>query len=127
MSGHRPRSILAGLLAGILAGFVMSPAALAAPPRLGGPLVDGSVIRTHGCGSHFFIAFRDEYALVTWLAGEMVKDGDVLQLTDDQLSFEREGRLTLLNLATGRMIDVVIEKALMNHADLSKTIGKVCR
>ena len=99
----------------------------AAPPRLGGPLVDGSVILTRGCGSHFFIAYHDEYVLAEWLGGEMVKDGDVLQTTDDQTSFEREERMLLLNLATGRTIDVMIEHALMNRSDFARTAGKVCR
>jgi hypothetical protein len=109
------------------AALLMSYVALAAPPRLGGPLVDGSVIRTRGCGSHFFIAYHDEYALAEWLGGEMVNDGDVLQATDDQMSFDREGRMLLLNLATGRTVDVVIEQALMNRSDYSRIAGKVCR
>jgi hypothetical protein len=96
------------------------------PLRLGGPLVDGSVVRTRGCGAHFFIAFRNEFALAEWLGGDIVKDGDVLQVNDDQLSFEREGRMTLTNLATGRAIDVVLEKVLMNHADYSRAAGQVC-
>jgi len=109
------------------------PVALAAPieaqhpPRLGGPLVDGSVIHARGCGSHFFIAYHEEYALAEWLGGEMVNDGDVLQGSDDQVSFEREGRMSFTNLATGRAVDVVIEKALMNKTDYARTIGQVCR
>ena len=95
--------------------------------RLGGPVVDGSVIRTRGCGSHFFIAYRDEFVLAEWLGGEMVRENDVLKANGDQESFEREGRMTFMNLVTGRTIDLVIEKALMNHADYSKTVGKVCR
>ena len=120
-------------MATIVAAVFMPPVALAAPaeaqhpPRLGGPLVDGSVVRTRGCGSHFFIAYREEYALAEWLGGEMVNDGDVLQGSDDQVSFEREGPMTFTNLATGRTVDVVIEKALMNQADYSRTVGQVCR
>jgi hypothetical protein len=97
------------------------------PPRLGGPLVDGSVVRARGCGSHFFIAYHEEFALAEWLGGEMVREGDVLQATDDQGSFEREGRMSFTNLATGRTVDVVVEKALMNRADYLKTFGLVCR
>lgn len=112
----------------MLAPALLMPLILvAAPPRLGGPLVDGSVIRTLGCGSRFFITYHDEYAQAQWLGGEMVKDGDVLQVTDDQMSFDREGRMLLLNLATGRTVDVVIEKALMNRSDYSRTASKVCR
>jgi hypothetical protein len=97
------------------------------PPRLGGPLVDGSVTLAHGCGTRFFIAYRDVYALAQWLGGEMVQDGDVLQGVDDQASFEREGRMIFVNLATGNTVEVVIEKALMNHADYTKTVAMVCR
>jgi hypothetical protein len=107
--------------------LLISLAAYAAPPSLGGPLVDGSVVRTSGCGSYFFIAYRDEFALAQWLGGEMAKDGDVLQVTDEQSSFEREGRMTLLNFATNRTIDVSIEKALMNRADFTKTAAKICK
>jgi hypothetical protein len=112
----------------MLAGALLAPPiALPAPPRLGGPLIDGSVLSRPGCGSHFFIVYKDEYALAEWLGGEMVKDGDVLQTTDDQTSFEREGRMTLLDLATGRTIDVVIEQALMNRAVYGKIASQVCR
>jgi hypothetical protein len=104
-----------------------APSEVQHPPRLGGPLVDGSVVRARGCGSHFFIAYRNEYALAAWLGGEMVKENDVLQTTDDQANFEREGRMTLTNLATGRAVDIVIEKALMNRADYSTTSRQVCR
>lgn len=123
-------SLVAALLVAALPIPAILPVAFAQaphPPRLGGPLVDGSVIRTQRCGGRFFIAYRDEYALAQWLAGEMVKDGDVLQSKDDKTSFEREGRMTLTNLATGREVDVVIEKALMNRADYSRTVRKVCR
>lgn len=95
--------------------------------RLGGPLVDGTVTRARGCGSHFFIAYHDEFALAEWLGGEMVRENDVLQANDDQASFEREGRMTFTNLATSRTIDVVIEKALLNHADYSRTARQFCR
>jgi hypothetical protein len=97
------------------------------PPRLGGPLVDGSVIRTKGCGNRFFIAYRAEFVLAQWLGGEMVKDGDVLESSDDQSNFEHEGRMTFTNLATGRTVDVVIEKALLNRADYSRAAAQVCR
>ena len=110
-----------------LAIMLPAPSEAQHPPRLGGPLVDGSVTRARGCGSHFFIAYREEYALAEWLGGEMVNDGDVLQGSDDQVSFEREGPMTFTNLATGRTVDVVIEKALMNQADYSRTVGQVCR
>jgi len=108
------------------------PAVFAAPPEvhppaLGGPLVDGSVVRAKGCGSRFFIAYGAEYALAQWLGGEMVRDGDVLAATDDTVSFEREGRMNFLNLATGRTVDLVIEKALMNLADFRRTVAHVCR
>ena len=121
------------LIATIVAAVLTPPVALAAPteaqhpPRLGGPLVDGSVVRARGCGSHFFIAYREEFALAEWLGGEMVNDGDVLQGSGDQVSFEREGPMTFTNLATGRTVDIVIEKALMNQADYSRTVGQVCR
>jgi hypothetical protein len=125
-----PRMIAATLCAAASL-LPLMPAVLAQtpthPPRLGGPLVDGSVVRTRGCGSHFFIAYRDEFALASWLGGEPVREGDVLQGADDLTSFEREGRMTFTNLATGRTVDVVIEKALLNRTDYSRTIGQVCR
>jgi hypothetical protein len=105
----------------------LSASVVCAAPQLGGPLVDGSVVRAHGCGSHFFIVYRNEYALAELLGGEMVKDGEVLQTTDDQESFEREGRMTLTNLVTGRIVDVVIEQALINTTDYSRTARKFCR
>jgi hypothetical protein len=125
----RPVAVAASLVAALLLSHEApaAPPGAAAPPRLGGPLVDGSVTLSHGCGSHFFIAFRDVYALAEWIGGEMVKEGDVLQGIDDQTGFEREGRMTYTNLATGNTIEVVIEKALMNHADYTKTVAKVCR
>ncbi len=114
----------------VLAAALLAPPALSAPPtppRLGGPLVDGSVLLGHGCGSHFFIVYKDLYALAEWLGGDMVKNGDVLQTTDDQSSFEREGRMTLLDLATGTTIDVVIEQALINRAAYNRTVSQVCK
>jgi hypothetical protein len=117
----------ATMIAAGLTQFVVLVVPTEAQHRLGGPVVDGSVIRTRGCGSHFFIAYRDEFVLAEWLGGEMVRENDVLKANGDQESFEREGRITLTNLVTGRTIDIVIEKALMNHADYSKTVGKVCR
>jgi len=111
-----------------LAAAIFTPPALAQhPARLGGTLIDGSVVRAHGCGSHFFIAYHEEFALAEWLGGEMVKELDVLQINGDQVSFEREGRMSFTNLATGRIVDVVIEKALMNQADFSRTVGQMCR
>jgi hypothetical protein len=50
-----------------------------------------------------------------------------LQTTDDQSSFEREGRMTLLDLATGTTIDVVIEQALINRAAYNRTVSQVCK
>jgi hypothetical protein len=97
------------------------------PPRLGGPLIDGSVVRTHGCGAYFFIADRDVFALAQWLSGEPVREGDVLQTSQSQSGFQREGRMTVTNLATGRMLDLVIEKALMNRADFTRTAGQFCK
>jgi hypothetical protein len=119
-------------VAALLCAAALIPAAFAAPPEahppaLGGPLVDGSVVRAKGCGSRFFIAYQAEYALAQWLGGEMVKDGDVLAATDDSVSFEREGRMNFMNLATGRTVDVVIEKALLNLADFKLTVAQVCR
>jgi hypothetical protein len=107
--------------------LLLSAVALGAPPRLGGPLVDGSVVRATGCGTHFFIAYRDEFVLAEWLGGEMVKDNDVVQINDEQSSFEHEGQMTLTNLATGRTIEVVIEQTLMNHADYLRSVERFCR
>jgi hypothetical protein len=122
------RLVIATLFAAALTPpLLAAPPEAPHPPRLGGPLVDGSVIRTVGCGSHFFVAYRAEFALAEWLGGEMVKDGDVLEGTDDQASFEHEGRWTFTNLATSRTVDVVIEKALLNRADFLRTVAQVCR
>ncbi len=57
----------------------------------------------------------------------MVQEGDVLQGVDDSTSFEREGRMTFTNLATGRTVDVVIDKALLTRADLGRTLAQYCR
>lgn len=119
------RAIAVTLLAAALG--LVKPAVGQNPPRLGGQLIDGSVIRTRGCGSHFFIAYHDLYALASWLGGEMVQEGDVLQGVDDSTSFEREGRMTFTNLATGRTVDVVIDKALLTRADLGRTLAQYCR
>jgi hypothetical protein len=113
--------------------IVMPPAADEAAadtlnrPRLGGPLIDGSVARARGCGNHFFIAYREKFALVEWLGGQMVNENEVLQSDDDQITFEREGRATLTNLATGGTIEVVIEQALLNRLEFSKVARRVCR
>jgi len=101
--------------------------ASSAPPRLGGPLIDGSVVRVHGCGSYFFVSYENEYDLVEWIGGEPVKEGDVLEPIDDASNLEREGRGTFTNRATGRTIDVVIDRALMNGRDYSLNVGKYCR
>jgi hypothetical protein len=100
--------------------------AIAAPPRLGGPLVDGSVIRTQGCGAHFFIAFGNTFALAEWIGGDPVRDTEVLQTTDSVSSFEREGRMTVTNLATGRTVDLFIDKALMNNAEFTRLVAQTC-
>jgi hypothetical protein len=113
------------VLTALCAAQALRPAA--AQHRLGGVLVDGSVVRVHGCGSHFFIAYRNEYDLAEWLGGEMVRENDVLQLADDQGGFEREGRVTLTNIVTGRQIDIMIEKALMNTNDYAATVGQLCQ
>jgi hypothetical protein len=115
------------LVAAVLAQFAVLVAPAEAQQRLGGPLVDGSVVRARGCGTHFFIAYRDEFALAEWVGGDMVRENEVLQAIDDKGSFEREGRMTFTDLATGRTIDLVIEKALLNRADYSRTVARVCR
>jgi hypothetical protein len=106
--------------------WTCGPAAVA-QPKLGGVLIDGSVIRVRGCGSHFFIAYHEEFALAELLGGDMVRESELLQLPADQGSFEREGRMTATNLATGRQVDFVIEKALMNTNDYNAMVGQVCR
>jgi hypothetical protein len=118
---------VATLVAAVLTHVVVLVAPADAQHRLGGPLVDGSVVRARGCGTRFFIAYRDEFALAEWVGGEMVRENEVLQAIDDQESFEREGRMTFTNLATGRTVDLVIERALMNHADFARAVGQVCR
>ncbi len=90
----------------------------ATPPRLGGPLVDGSVVRAQGCGPYFFIVYGNEYSLAQWLGGAPVRETEVLQTTDDQASFEREGRMTANDLATGRPVELFIEQALLNYFGL---------
>lgn len=115
------------LSASAVVALLLSAKVLAVPPLLGGPLVDGSVVRTRGCGAHFFIAYRDEFVLAEWLGGEMIKDNDVLQITDDRSSFEREGRITLTNLTTGGSVEAMIEQALMNRAAYTRLVGQVCR
>lgn len=115
----------AGLLVALAQGTLVASAE--AQHRLGGPLVDGTVVRTRGCGSHFFIAYHNEFVLAEWLGGDMVRENEVLQSSDDTASLEREGRMTFVDLATGRPIDFQVEKALMNLADYAKTVGEVCR
>jgi hypothetical protein len=111
----------------LIAAWMLGLAPAIGQHRLGGTSIDGSVVRIHGCGNHFFIVYGTEYALVEWLGGDMVMENDRLEVTDDQGSFEREGRLNLKNTATGRPVDVVIEKTLMNASDYSKTVASVCR
>jgi hypothetical protein len=96
-------------------------------PRLGGPTVDGSVVRTAGCGAYFIVTYHSEYALAQWVGGQMVRDNDVLEGHGDLTSFEREGPMTFTNLSTGQTIDVVIEKTLMNQAELSQAEARYCR
>lgn len=95
--------------------------------RLGGPLVDGTVVRARGCGSHFFIAYHNTYALGEWLGGDMVRENEILVSSNDNDSLEREGRMTFTDVATGRPIDFVIEKALMSPADFARTEAEMCR
>jgi hypothetical protein len=94
--------------------------------RLGGPLIDGSVTRASGCGIYFFIVYANQFAMAEWLGGEPVRDNEVLQTVDDQGSFQREGRETVLDLATGGTVDIMIDQALMNQSDYQKTQNKVC-
>jgi hypothetical protein len=135
--------VLCGAAAAVLSGFAAALACglaalwLAQPvraqvenprtPRLGGPLIDGSVTRAHGCGSHFFVIYRDEYALAEWLGGQPPIEGDVLEGIDDQQSLERVGRMTFVDLATRNTMEFVIEKTFLNRADYSKTVRQVCR
>jgi hypothetical protein len=100
---------------------------VAAQHRLGGPAIDGTVVRVRGCGNHFFVQYHNSVALAEWLGGEMVRENEVIQSTDDNASLEKEGRMTFTDLATGRPVDFVVEKALMNPADYAKTQGEVCR
>jgi hypothetical protein len=94
--------------------------------RLGGPLIDGSITRARGCGPYFFIVFANQFAMAEWLGGDPVRENEVLQTMDDQGSFEREGRETVLDLATGRTVDIMIDQALMNQADYQSAANKVC-
>jgi hypothetical protein len=122
MSDRRLRT--ATLLALVLGG---ASGGVDAQHRLGGPLVDGTVVRARGCGSHFFVIYHQEYALAEWLGGDMVRENEVLQSTDPGASLEREGRVTFVDLATGHPIDFVIEKALMSPAEYAQAQGQVCR
>jgi hypothetical protein len=115
------------ILAIVAAASAPGPSALAQQPKLGGVLVDGSVIRVRGCGSHFFIVYHEEFALAQQLGGDMVREAELLQLESDQTSFEREGRMTATNLTTGREVDFVIERALMNFSEYNSVAGQVCR
>jgi hypothetical protein len=94
--------------------------------RLGGPLVDGTVVRVRGCGSHFFIAYHNNYVLAEWLGGDMVRENEILQSSNENASLEREGRMTFTDATTGRPIDLVIEKALMSPAEFARTEAQVC-
>jgi hypothetical protein len=95
--------------------------------RLGGPLIDGTVVRVRGCGSHFFIAYHNAYALAEWLGGDMVRENEVVRSLNENDSLEREGRMTFTDVATGRPIDLVIEKALMSAPEFARTQAQVCR
>jgi hypothetical protein len=105
---------------------LLSPVAAFGQPRLGGPLIDGSVTRARGCGNYFFIVYGNQFALAEWLGGDPVRDNEVLQTLDDQGSFEREGRETVLDLASGRTVDIMIDQALMNQTDYQRTVKKIC-
>lgn len=61
------------------------------------------------------------------MGGEMVQDLDVLQVTDDVSTFEREGRMTVTNLVTGRPLEIVIEQALMNQSQFAQKVIETCR
>jgi hypothetical protein len=114
----------------ILIGAALFTLAAARPTwaqhRLGGPAIDGSVTRATGCGNYFFIVYANQFAMAEWLGGDPVRETEVLQTVDDQGSFEREGRETVLDLATGRTVDIMIDQALMNQTDYQKAASKVC-
>ncbi len=106
--------------------LIACPSFAASAPRLGGPVVDGSVVRVRGCGVYLFISYHNEYALAQWLGGYAVRETEVLQTMDDQASFEREGRLTVTDLASGRAVDLFIEKAMLNNSDYAKATARYC-
>src|ERR1700722_15781749 len=66
--------LYSGILGLIIFTLAWSATARAAdtPPRLGGPLIDGSVIKARGCGSHFFVVYGSSYLQAQWLGGEIV-------------------------------------------------------
>ena len=117
----------ASRFAGAMALLALVSLPAAAQHRLGGPTVDGTVIRVRGCGSHFFVQYHDAFALAEWLGGDMVREDEVIQSTDDTASLEREGRMTFTDLATGHPVDFVVEKALMSRADFTRTVAQYCR
>jgi hypothetical protein len=121
------RRLPPAVISALIAFGATSTALVNAQHRLGGPLVDGSVIRFNGCGNYFFVAYRNEYALAEWIGGDMVRESEVLQATDDTSSFEREGRMSFTNTASGKLVDVIIERALLNQTDLSQLIHRYCR
>jgi hypothetical protein len=94
--------------------------------RLGGPTIDGSITKATGCGNYFFIVYANQFAMAEWLGGDPVRETEVLQTVDDQGSFQREGRETVLDLATGRTVDIMIDQALMNQTDYQRAASKVC-
>jgi hypothetical protein len=111
----------------LLLTFLVSTASAEQRSRLGGPLIDGSVVRAAGCGSHFFVAYRDDYALADWLGGTMVRENEVLQSTSPNGgNFEREGIATMNNLTTGKPITFVIVKALIQRTEFEALINKFC-
>ncbi len=57
----------------------------------------------------------------------MVQDNDVLQVTDEGSSFQREGPMTVTNLVTGRNVQIVIEQSLMNQSQFARKVDEICR
>lgn len=120
------RSVLRKAALALLPLLLIGTGTTVGAPRLGGQLVDGSVVRTKGCGIYFFIAYGNTFALAEWLSGDPVRDTEILQTTDGTSSFDHEGRMTVTNLATGRTLDLFIDKALMNNAEFSRSAAKYC-
>ena len=98
------------------------------PRKLGGPVIDGSVVIVDGCGEKFFIAYQGTYALAQRLNGEMVKREDVLQgVATQQGSFDREGRMEVTDLTTGKTLQINIENAMLSQSAVHNLAGEVCR